>query len=200
MNEAATPKSASDTLPSVEKLKMLPGKTLVIGPSRSGKSYFSLAFKQAGLNVVDTDKDTELIKWRNDLGGEPVVPPPVTDEAWLASNHFTIQPEELEQFLAGCGDVIMFAHCWNIMDVIGQFDRVAYMSLPSDELERRLQIRRPDHSRISSSAELEFHRYRHQERSCQAMKRGITFINATVAPIEFYNQLRKVPSRAEDNK
>lgn len=179
---------------------MLPGKTLVIGPSRSGKSYFSQKLKDAGLNIVDADNDTELIKWRNDSTGEPVVRPSKTDEAWLANNHFVIKPEELEQFLAKKGDVIVFAHCWNIMDVVGQFDHVAYMYLPTDELERRLGISRPDHNRVSSPADLEFHRQRHQQRSEQAKKLGIAFIDSTIAPVDFYEQLSQVIYNKADQR
>ena len=174
------------------ELATIAGKTLVIGPSRAGKSYFSNAFKSAGLNVVDADKDTDLIKWRNDVTGERAEKPREADAQWLANHHFTVKPEELKDFLAGQGDVIVFAHCWNIMDIVGQFDRVAYMSLTPVELERRLQIDRPDHNGIGSAAELEFFRRRHQERSEQAKQRGIAFIDATLTPSEFYDQLRQV--------
>lgn len=185
---------AGDILPEKESLEMLPGKTLVIGPSRAGKSYFSEAFKAAGLHVVDTDKDTDLIKWRNDFTGEQVEKPRDVDDEWLAANHFVIKAEELEQFLATQGNVIMFANCWNIMDVIGQFDRVAYMSLTPDEVERRLQIERADHDEVGTPAELEFFRQRHRERSEQAKQKRITLIDATLPPTEFYNELSQVGS------
>lgn len=185
--------SAGDTLPHKEKLMMLPGKTLLIGPSRAGKSYFSNAFKEAGLTVVDADKDTDLLQWRDDLSGETVVKPLDTDHNWLSSNHYTIKADELDQFLSAREDVIVFAHCWNIMDFIDQFDRVAYMSLPPDELERRLQIDRPDHEKgVGSAIELDFFRERHRERSEQARQHGIAFIDATLTPIEFYDQLSHV--------
>jgi hypothetical protein len=185
--------SAGDTLSHKEKLIMLPGKTLLIGPSRAGKSYFSNAFKEAGLTVVDVDKDTNLLQWRNDLSGETVVKPLEPDHDWLSSNHFTIKPDELSQFLTGYDNVIVFAHCWNIMDVVNQFDRVAYMSLAPDELESRLQINRPDHENVVGSVtELDFFRERHRERSEQARQHGIAFIDATLTPIEFYDQLSHV--------
>lgn len=177
-----------------ENLKMLPGKTLVIGPSRAGKSYFSEALKAADLAVLDVEKDTPLIKWRDDKTGEPVLKPLGADDIWLSKHHFTIKPEELGEFLDGQGDIIMFAHCWNIMDVIDQFDRVAYMSLSNEELERRLQLERPDHATVGSPEELEFFRKRHQERSEQARQQNITFIDATLPPNEFYNQLSQIPA------
>jgi hypothetical protein len=184
--------TTGNIMTSEQGLTMLPGKTLVIGPSRSGKSYFSSALKAANLNIVDTDKDLDLIKWRNDITGELVTLPLEPDSVWLANNHFIIEPEELEQFLASQGDVILFAHCWNIMKVIDQFDRVAYMFTPSDELERRLKINRPDHIGGSSPAEISFYRQRHLERSEEARQQNITFIDTTLSPVEFYNQLSRV--------
>jgi hypothetical protein len=177
------------------KLITMPGKTLVIGPSRAGKSYFSNAFKLAGLNVIDADKDTDLLRWRSNTTREPTKKPQGADAHWLARHHFTVLPKELNRFLVNQGDVIVFAHCWNVMDIVDQFDRVAYMSLTPVELERRLQIDRPDHQGVGSVAELEFFRQRHQERSEQARRQGIAFIDATLTPIEFYDQLRQVTPR-----
>ena len=192
--------TTGDTLASKENFKMLPGKTLVIGPSRSGKSHFSNALKNANLHVIDIDKDMELIKWRNDSSGEPVTRPLKPDSTWLAENHFIIKPGELEQFLSTQGDVIMFAHCWNIMEVIDQFDRVAYMSTPSDELERRLKIDRPDHAGGGSPAEIAFHRQRHQERGEEARQHNITFIDTTLSPSEFYAQLSQIAPKHDQSE
>ena len=169
------------------------GKTLVIGPSRAGKSYFCKAFKAAGLHSVDLDVDTALIKWRSDKTGEPVERPGNTPHQWYASHHFLIIPGELKQYLAAQGDVIVFAHCWNIMDVLDLFDRVVYMSLPKEEMERRLAVSRPDHPLEVSQAELDFFRKRHQERSRQARERNIPFIDATLTPEAFYTELTKIP-------
>ena len=179
----------ADKLRSVEKFKMIPGRTLVIGPSRAGKSFFAEALKTAGLNVIDADKDTDLMKWRSDITGETVIKPLHTDDTWLANNHFTIKPNELREFLDRQGDVIVFAHCWNIMDVLGEFDHAAYMELPAQELERRLQVERSDHTGVGSTSELEFFRQRHLERSHQAKERSIPFVDATLKPAQFYDQL-----------
>ena len=190
-------KATGDTLGSKVNFKMLPGKTLIIGPSRSGKSYFSNALKNANLHIVDTDKDMELIKWRNDLSGEPVTRPLQPDTTWLAENHFIIKPEELKQFLSTQDDIIMFAHCWNIMEVTDQFDRVAYMSTPPDELERRLKVDRPDHVGGGSPAESAFHRQRHQERGEEARQHNIAFIDTTLSPSEFYAQLSLIAPKSQ---
>lgn len=197
--DKTTPSETSHPSLIVNRPIMLSGKTLVIGPSRAGKSFYSAAFKASGLHVIDADKDTDLMGWHNDSTDERVKKPPGADDEWLATNHFTIKPIELEQFLATQGDVIVFAHCWNIMSIVDQFDRVAYMSLSPEELERRLVIDRPDHTSVGSEAELEFFRKRHQNRSEQARERGISFIDATLTPDAFYVQLSRVsPTRLPD--
>ncbi|NCU30792.1 hypothetical protein EOL73_03555 [Candidatus Saccharibacteria bacterium] len=195
MNQEIITTSSGDTLRKKENFQMLPGKTLVIGPSRAGKSFYSEAFKVAGLAVLDVDKDTTLIKWRDDITGEPVLKPQGANTTWLNGHHFTIKPKELTDFLSGQGDVIMFAHCWNIMDIVDLFDRVAYMELSPDELDRRLKLERSDHTAVGSPDELEFFRKRHQVRSEQARQHNITFIDATLTPNEFYNELSQVQAK-----
>jgi hypothetical protein len=173
---------------------MLPGKTLVFGPSRSGKTYFSKAFKEMGLQAIDLEKDTDLVKWRDDETGIVIAKPEKADAAWFAHNHFVIKAEELKDFLAAQGDIIVFVHCWNIMDpdILSQFDRLAYMSLSDEELERRLRIIRADHKGDGNPVAMEFFRHRHKERAAQAKQLGITFIDATLSPLEFYSRLCQV--------
>lgn len=172
----------------------LSGKTLVFAPSRAGKTYFSNALKSLGINAIDAEKDTNLLKWRSDATGETVEKPDFASESWLSNNHFTIKPEELSKFLAKQKDIIFFAHSWNIIDedIMSQFDRAVYMSLPDHELERRLTIRREDHKADGNPVTIDFFRKRHAKRAAEAKLKGIKSIDAMLSPERFYEELCKL--------
>lgn len=166
------------------------GRILLIGPSRAGKSYLASAFRIAGLAVVDTDKETSLIKWRDDATGQPVTRKPAKpSKEWFQTHHFLIDKQELSAFLASRTDVIMLAHCWNIMDCLDLFDETYLMYVAPAELERRMALHRPDHSWQGSKHEVDFMLERHAERQAQARALNIPFLDVSGDAAESLRQL-----------
>jgi hypothetical protein len=100
---------------------------------------------------------------------------------------------DIDSFIKKIDDVIVFAHFWNIMEVVQLFDRVVFMNVPDTELERRLTINRPDHASVGSDTEIQFFRERHALRRQQATDKNIPFIDATLSPLDFYEQLCATP-------
>jgi hypothetical protein len=153
------------------------GRILMIGPSRAGKSFLSAAFRQRGLPVVDVDAETDLIRWRSDATGQPVSMPQRASHQWFAAHHFLMDKPSLAEYLSSHPDILMFAHCWNIMDCLDFFDEVYLMYVPPEELERRMKLKRSDHTSHNTKAQQEFMNARHQERQAQARALGIPFID-----------------------
>jgi hypothetical protein len=178
-----TTKNASD----------LPGKILLIGPSRAGKSFLAGAFRDRGLNVVDADGETDLIRWTDDETGLPVENKPATpSHEWFATHHFLMDKPALQDFLSARADIIFLAHCWNIMECINLFDEVYLMYVPMGELERRMKNHRDDHQWQGSAAEVDFMLARHRERQAQAQELGIPFLDSTGGASEVLDRLIKL--------
>ena len=172
----------------------LKGKILIIGPSRAGKSYFCHAFKKMGLPAVDLDGDTDLVQWYNDATRKVIKQPPIPKtREWFATHHFLIKRSDLHKMLAKQNDIIVFGHCWNIMDVLDEFDHVAFMYLSDEELNKRFLNKRADHTtNVPTEAEMAFFRDRHHHRQSQAKELGLPFLDATQTPQAFYNQLLRM--------
>lgn len=168
----------------------LPGKILIIGPSRAGKSYYASAFKEMGLPAVDAESETDLIGWYNDATGELVkTNQQIFTEEWFDTHHFLMDGLSLKHYLSQHDNIILFAHAWNIMDLTAFFDHVFFMHVQPEELERRFTIQRPDRKKVITAAEIEFFRQKHKERAEQATRYKIPFIDASQSPENVYGQI-----------
>ncbi len=166
-------------------------KILVTGVSRSGKSYFAQALHEMGLLAIDLDNQyPEMFAWYSDEAGEKVEKPAIREESWFETHHYLIDVPKLSLFLEETKDCIIFAHAWNIWDCLPLFDKVYFLSVSEDELERRLDAKRSDHgNRSATDPKKIFMRQRHAQRLQEAKERGIQLINATLSPEKVYEIL-----------
>lgn len=176
------------------------GKILLIGPSRAGKSFLSSAFREMGLLVVDADDETGLISWRDDQTGIRVETPPQPSKEWFKTHHFLIDKQELAKFLAKRQAVIFFAHCWNIMECLDQFDEAYFMSVPPAELERRMKIPRPGRRWQGTKAEVDFMLERHKQRRAEAKALNIPFLDTSQSPDMVLEELIRLSARQANRR
>ena len=172
--------------------KKFRGRILVIGPSRSGKTFLTRILREHGLPVVDADKETGLIAWRSDADGKKVTTFPSEPSAdWFKVHHFLMDMDALAVYLTDHTDVIFLAHCWNIMDCVGLFDEVYFMYVPPAELARRMKNQRRDHLWQGSKAEVDFMLERHRERRVQAEAMGIPLLDMSQPSQQVMQELLK---------
>jgi hypothetical protein len=172
---------------SLQDVEQLHTNILLFGPSRSGKTYLTDEFKNLGLNAFDAEAEG-LCQWTNDTTLEVVEYPLNPSKEWLSANHFRIAVGRLSLYIQQKEPVVIFAHAWNILDVIELFDKSYFMYVPPEELERRfLEVRNPEGVRRPHA--LAFHRERHAERLSQAKERNLPILDMTLSAEQIYQHI-----------
>ena len=163
------------------------GQILLFGPSRSGKSYLTNEFTKMGLLAIDLEKVNNLIKWYSDKTGEMISKHKAsTTPDWYKTHHFLINRKDTAEFLKAQPDCIILAHAWNILECLDLFDKIVYLYVPPEELDRRMQIIRSDHNGDGNKSSIAFMKQRHSERLKDAKRLGIPIIDATQTPEDIY--------------
>lgn len=158
------------------------GQILLFGPSFSGKSYLTNAFKKMGLKVYDLEKEGQYIYWVNDETRKSVANPPKKKSSkWLSENHFLMDRQKVKEFLKEKSSCIVFAHSWDILECLDLFSKSYFMYVPPEELEKRMEMARSDHNQESKS-QLDFMHKRHKDRLDEVKRLGIPIIDVSQSP------------------
>ncbi len=114
-------------------------KILITGSPGSGKSAVAYALKVAGYASYDGEEVQGLIRLEVKATSEPADwPGGHIDWNYYAWN---IQKDVLKDLLATHQDVFLALTASNIDDFLPLFDKVLVLSVPDDELSRRLRAR-----------------------------------------------------------
>lgn len=161
----------------------------MFGPSRAGKTYLVEAFTKMGLRAADLEKVPGLLGWRDDATGAPVQSPVPAPKEWYQAHHWLMDRDATKAYLAKSGDLIAFAHSWNIMDCLDLFDQVFFMYVPPAELERRMMIVREGHKKQQDPIQIAFMLERHQERLRQVREKGLPVVDVSQTPERIYHDM-----------
>lgn len=158
-------------------------KVLVLGPSGSGKTYVSQALKRAGINAFDDGEIEGLSAWYSPEGKK--VPEPATVEEARAGRYtFLWSRRTLNRFLAGQEEVYLFGGSGNVFDLIDLFDKVYFLKVePQLQKERLRSPSRPTPLMDEDSEGQVVWGAWFEE---AARKHNITFIDASLSPMEIY--------------
>ncbi len=162
-------------------------KVLVIGPSGSGKSYFAKHLKKLGLNVFDADLVDGLSSWFDSKGNKVTFPQNAGKE-FLDSHKFMWDKSFLKRFLDSNKTIYLFGLSDNVFEILSQFDKVYYLSVPGDILLERLSSL--DRDNPMGNTELQKNEIIKYARRMEnkAKKLRIEIIDGTVQPKELFKR------------
>lgn len=165
-------------------------KVLVIGPSGSGKSYFSSRLREQGVNAIDADLIEGLHGWY-DGKGNPVSFPKDADKDFLDNHDFLWSRDYLSDYLDKQEkDVYIFGLSGNVFDMIDLFDDVYYLKVKPEVLEDRLT----HDSRENPMGKTEYQRQvvieYAEEMNKKTEELGLKMIDATLSPEEIYKLIK----------
>lgn len=112
-------------------------KVLILGVPGSGKTYVSQKIAEKGVNALDADLIQGLSKWVDKEGNEVAFLENATKE-WLDSHDFIWDKEYLREYLTKQDDIYIFGISSNVFNIFDLFDKVYYLSVPSEIIRQRL--------------------------------------------------------------
>jgi hypothetical protein len=110
---------------------------LVTGLPGSGKSTLCAVFKGRGINAVDADSHSPLLRWGK---GEKLLERGAPIK-WILRNPPMWDVEKMKELLAKNNEIYVFGIAPNILRVIPSFDRVIYLHGDGALIQNRLRSR-----------------------------------------------------------
>lgn len=163
-------------------------KTLVTGPSGSGKIYLTQKLHELGLNTVDADTIEGLSSWY-DKDNNPVIYPNDADKEFFDNHSFLWNRSFLSQYLSEKDEIYLLGLSGNILDMLDLFDKSYYLDVSPRVMEERLQ----HPSRENPMGNTVYQRQNAilwaKDFKKKALKKGLILINADQSAVDIYRAL-----------